>query len=78
LAINIDDLIDDTKEEDDPARVIASGLEIAGMLASARLGRLGEEFPNVSQLEGNEVTIVIPRGKVTPLYEEGMKVAQAA
>lgn len=74
LAANIGDLIDPDKAEDDPNRLIASGLEIATMLSSARLGRLAREFPGIDKLDGDEVTIVIPRGEVTPLYEAGMLV----
>lgn len=74
LAVNISDLVDPEKPEDDPDRVIASGLEIATMLGSARLGRLAREFPNIDTFEGDEVTLVLPREKVTPLYEAGMRV----
>lgn len=73
LAVNIGDLIDTDKDKDDPSRIIASGLEIAAMLTAARLGQLSSEFPNISVLNGNEATIVIPHSRVAPIYEAGMK-----
>ncbi len=75
LAINIDDV--DIPDPVDPEETITiEGEDIAGMLASARYGRITAEFPDLESLDDNVVRIVLPQEAKLPLYAAGVEKMQ--